>query len=163
MGDTYCVPGEVNPLKDLVMIRIRKIINPYLDVNIRQIEKVKEIVRKQFPGISEKKVDGLIHQLADPVKYKYQSMLFVAEDAKDSVRGFALLIYMADLQFCYLDYLAVSPEKASSGVGGALYQRVREEAESYGSIGIFFECLPDDPELCQDKEIIAQNRKRLAF
>ena len=42
-------------------------------------------------------------------------------------------------------------------------KELREEASSLGEIGIFFEALPDDPELCRDKSSINQNKKRLAF
>ena len=49
------------------------------------------------------------------------------------------------------------------GIGGALYERLRAEARSLGVIGIFMECLPDDPALCRDPKILAQNKARLKF
>lgn len=143
------------------MIRIRKITNPYFDANIRKIEKVKEIIKEQFPLIKADKIN-IDSQFLDQ-RHRYHAALFVAEDISESVRGFALLLYMSDINFCFLDYLAVSSERSSSGIGGALYERVREEAASLDSIGIFFECLPDDPELCDDQSVLIQNRKRLAF
>jgi len=146
------------------MIRIRKISNPYLEPNIRKMEKVKEIIKTQIPLLADKKIEEIESQMIDPLKYRYQTSLFIAEDINDAVRGFALMLYMSDLGFCYLDYIAVSPEKTSSGLGGALYERVREEAVSLDAIGIFCECLPDDPALCGDDELlIKQNQKRLAF
>jgi acetoin utilization deacetylase AcuC-like enzyme len=51
----------------------------------------------------------------------------------------------------------------SNGVGGALYQRVREVARSLGALGLFFECLPDDPEACSDPEYAKANAARLRF
>ncbi|PIY31028.1 MAG: acetylpolyamine amidohydrolase, partial [Bacteroidetes bacterium CG_4_10_14_3_um_filter_42_6] len=127
------------------------------------MSKIKEIVSQQFPDINPKKIDEISAQLTDSLKYKYQAKIFVAEDEKSTIRGFALFLYMPDLQFCYLDYIAVSPGKTSGGIGGALYERVREEAEAFGALGIFFECLPDDPTLCKDQTTLAQNKKRLAF
>jgi len=127
------------------MIRIRKISNPYLEVNILKMGKVKEIIKAQIPLLADKKIEEIEEQMVDPLKYKYQTTLFIAEDINDAIRGFALLLYMSDLGFCFLDYIAVSPEKTSSGLGGALYERVREEAESLDAFGIFCECLPDDP------------------
>ena len=44
---------------------------------------------------------------------------------------------MSDLKFCYLDLLAVTPGKPTSGVGGAIYERVREESASLGTMGLF--------------------------
>ena len=145
------------------MIRIRKITNPFHEANIRKIEAVKEIVRKQFPAISEKKIGELEMQFINPLRKKYQTAVFVAEDIHETVRAFAVLLYMPDLQFCYLDYIAASPDSSSSGLGGALYERIREEAVSLDAIGLFFECLPDDPALCKDPPTLEQNRKRLAF
>jgi len=145
------------------MIRIRKISNPNLESNIHHIEKVKEIIRKQFPAIAEKQIDSIGHHMIDPVKSKFQSTLFIALDIHDNVTGFALLLNMSDLHFCFLDYIAVTPGKSSSGIGGALYDRIREEAKALHTYGIFYECLPDDPELCKDKQLLLQNRRRLAF
>jgi len=145
------------------MLRIRKISNPHLEVNIRAMKQIKEITAAQFPDIKPEKIDEISVQLNDPLKYKYQASIFVAKDSKSNVKGFALFLYMPDLNFCYLDYIAASPGKTSGGVGGALYERVREEAEALKAIGIFFECLPDEPKLCRDTATIAQNKKRLAF
>jgi acetoin utilization deacetylase AcuC-like enzyme/GNAT superfamily N-acetyltransferase len=145
------------------MIRIRKITNPFHEANIRKIEAVKEILRKQFPAISEKKIGELETQFVNPLRKKYQTAVFVAEDIHETVRAFAVLLYMPDLQFCYLDYIAASPDSSSSGLGGALYERIREEAVSVDAVGLFFECLPDDPALCKDPSVLEQNRKRLAF
>ncbi|MFH2095881.1 MAG: acetylpolyamine amidohydrolase [Bacteroidota bacterium] len=145
------------------MFRIRKISNPYLDVNIKAMEKVKSIIRDQFPDVKEEKINDVYEQLVDPLKYRYQTTLLIADDLNESIRGFALLLYMPDHDFCYLDLLAVTSGKTSSGVGGALYERVREEAEALGAVSVFYECLPDDPDLYRDQQYIAQNKKRLAF
>jgi len=145
------------------MFRIRKISNPYLEVNIKAMEKVRSIIREQFPDYNEDKLNEVSEQLINPLKYKFQASLLIADDFNDTIRGFALLFYMPDLHFCFLDFIAVTPGKSSSGVGGTLYERIREEAEVLGTIGIFFECLPDDPNLCIDKQLIPQNQKRLAF
>jgi acetoin utilization deacetylase AcuC-like enzyme/GNAT superfamily N-acetyltransferase len=145
------------------MIRIRKITNPYHEANIRKIRAVKEILREQFQAISEDKIAEFETQFVNPLSKKYQTAVFVAEDIHETVRAFAALLYMPDLQFCYLDYIAASPDSSSSGLGSALYERIREEAVSLDAIGIFFECLPDDPALCRDPMTLVQNRKRLAF
>jgi hypothetical protein len=68
------------------MIRIRKITNPYLEANIRKIEAVKEIIRVQFPAVSERKISDLDEQFVDPLKHRYQSSLFIAEDIHERVK-----------------------------------------------------------------------------
>ena len=145
------------------MLRIRKIINPYLGSNAETVRKVKGIMAKQFPDLLKEKIEILEEQLINPLKFRYHTSLLIAENITDSILGFALLKYVPDLNFCFLDFIAVTPGRTSSGVGGALYQRIREESESMGAIGLFFECLPDDPELCREKTFIEQNSKRLAF
>ncbi len=99
----------------------------------------------------------------NPVKHRFRSVLFVAEDQAGGVRGFALLLHAPDLQFCYLDLISINPGEAGRGVGGALYERVREEAAEVGAVGLFFECLPDDPALSPSPKIRAQNAARLRF
>ena len=145
------------------MIRIRKITNPYVEANVKKIEAVRDILRKQFPDVREEKINAIDSQLVDPLKHRYQTSIFIAEDIHGSVKACAVLHFMPDLQFCYLDYIASSPDTPSSGFGGALYERLREEAGSFDATGLFFECLPDDPLLCSDPQILQQNRKRLAF
>lgn len=146
-----------------MMFRIRKITEAYFASNEIALEQVFTIIRKQFPDIKESKIQEINQQLVDPLKFKFSSILFIVEDAKSNVRGFALLLYMSDKNFCFLDYIAVKPGRTSSGVGGSLYERVREEALMLKSIGLFMECLPDDPALCINPEILEQNKSRLAF
>ncbi len=145
------------------MIRIRKIANPFLEVNTKKIEEVKEIIKAQFPAIPDNKASEFIDQLTDPLKYKSLTLLFVSENIHDKLEGFAILMYMPDLHFCFLDFIAIADVKTSSGIGGALYERVREEAVSLKAKGLFFECLPDDPALCCGETKVLQNKKRLAF
>ena len=134
-----------------------------MTVNTRAIDQVKRLLKEHFSSLSTEKIDAINDQLMNPLKYKYQAMLFVADSYNENIKGFALLLHVPDLHFYFLDYLAVTSEKGSSGVGSALYQRVREEAQLVHSKGLFFECLPDDPLLSKNSTILEQNRKRLAF
>jgi len=145
------------------MFRIRKITNPFLEGNRQVVDRVKEIIRQQFPDILISQVEDISLQMINPVKKKYHSSLVIADDFRGNIRGFALLMYMSDLKFCYLDFLAVTPGQPTSGVGGSIYERIREEASSLGTIGLFFECLPDEPALCRTDQVLKQNIKRLAF
>jgi acetoin utilization deacetylase AcuC-like enzyme len=145
------------------MFRIRKITNPYLEGNKQVMDKVKEIIRLQFPDIIAKQIEDISQLMINPVKTKYHTLLLVADDFRGNIRGFAILMFMSDLRFCYLDFLAVTPGKPTSGVGGSIYERIREEATALGTMGIFLECLPDDPALCRNQSFVRQNMKRLAF
>lgn len=147
----------------MAIFKIRKITDAYLPSNAASIEQVFSILRMHFPSIQEEKVKEILEQMKDPLKYRFASNLYVAEDGRSTVKGFAVLFYMSDKNFCFLDYIAVTPGKTSSGVGGAIYERLREEAQMLKSIGIFMECLPDDENLCKDKSSIKQSKERLAF
>lgn len=145
------------------MIRIRTIFNVDTVTNKAAIAQVQKIMRDQFPGLTESVIANLPQQLHNPLKHRFQSRLLVAEDFHNHVKGFALLLYAPDLNFSYLDFIATAQGLKGRGLGGALYESVRETARNLGSLGLFFECLPDDPALCPDKEVLAQNKARLKF
>ncbi|HEY8521901.1 MAG TPA: histone deacetylase family protein [Gammaproteobacteria bacterium] len=145
------------------MFSIRQVYDAVTPQNRERLAQVQAILRAQFPGIKETQIRRLPEQLMNPVKHRFRPVLFVAEDQAGGVRGFALLLHAPDLDFCYLDLISINPGEAGRGIGGALYERVREEAAALGVIGLFFECLPDDPALSPDPKIRAQNAKRLRF
>ena len=145
------------------VFKIRKVPDSFQPSNKHAVDQVFEILRIHFPSIKEEKITEILEQMKDPLKYKFSSTLFVAEDGRFNVKGFALLFYMPDINYCFLDYIAVKPGRTSSGVGGAIYERLRDEARLLKSVGIFMECLPDDEALCRDKSDIEQNKSRLAF
>lgn len=147
----------------MTVFKIRKITDTYLPSNTASVQQVLNILRTHFPSVKEEKINEILEQMKNPLKYKFSSSLFVAEDGRSNVKGFAILFYMPDKNFCFLDYIAVKPGKISSGVGGAIYERIREEAQMLKSDGIFMECLPDEEMLCIDKSGIKQNTARLAF
>ncbi|MHB8765979.1 MAG: GNAT family N-acetyltransferase [Deferrisomatales bacterium] len=145
------------------MFRIRRLYDCSLPHDREVVAEVQEILRAQFPLVSEEDVRKIPDQLQDPLKYRFRSILFVAEDERGHVKGFATLHHVADLQFCYLDFISAALRGTGGGVGSALYERLREEARDLGTVGLFFECLPDDPALCSDPQVMKQNAARLRF
>jgi acetoin utilization deacetylase AcuC-like enzyme/GNAT superfamily N-acetyltransferase len=145
------------------MFRIRRVHDDITPANKEAIAQVQEILRTQFPLLSRRDIAKLPEQLRNPLKYRFRSILFVAEGAKGRIIGFALLFHEPALKFCYLDYISAAERRTGGGIGGALYERVREEALDLNSVGLFFECLPDDPNLSQDPLIRKQNAARLRF
>lgn len=145
------------------MFRIRRVYDDITPRNKEAIARVQEILTTQFPGLSNRDIAKLPEQLRNPLKYRFRSILFVAEGAKDSVMGFALLFHEPVLRFCYLDFISADKPKMGGGIGSVLYQRVREEALNLNTVGLFFECLPDDPKLSPDPEVRKQNAARLRF
>ncbi len=145
------------------MLRIRRVTDDHTPANRMAIAEAQAILRSQFAGMVEEDIAKLPAQLRDPLTHRLVSRLFVAEDARQVVRGVALLLYAPDLHFCYLEVISTAPGRTGGGLGAALYERVREEAIGLGAIGLFLEALPDDPELSPDPEIRAQNEARLRF
>jgi hypothetical protein len=43
------------------------------------------------------------------------------------------------------------------------YEHIRDEARRRDTTGLFFECLPDDPDRCRDLQLLKQNAARLRF
>jgi acetoin utilization deacetylase AcuC-like enzyme/GNAT superfamily N-acetyltransferase len=145
------------------MFRIRRVYDASTSQNRERLAQVQAILRAQFPGIKEAQIRKLPDQLVNPLKYRFRSVLFVAEDVDVAVRGFALLAHAPDMGFCYLDFISTSSSSTGRGIGGALYERVREYVAELGVSGLFFECLPDDPALSPDPKVRAQNAARLRF
>lgn len=145
------------------MFRIRCIYDDVLPLNKEAIKQVKHILKTQFGGLSNEEINKLPEQLRNPLKYQYRSILFVAEDSRGRVQGFAMLLHVVDLNFCYLDFISAAQKMTGRGIGGALYERIREEALQLKAVGLFFECLPDDPKLCLDPNVLKQNATRLKF
>jgi acetoin utilization deacetylase AcuC-like enzyme/GNAT superfamily N-acetyltransferase len=145
------------------MFRIQRIYDETTLQTRQVISQIKDIIAGQFKGISDEEIAELPEHLRNPVKYRFRSVLFIADDEKGNVKGFALLHHAPDLNFCFLDYISAATERTGRGIGGALYENLREYARSQNVIGMFFECLPDDPGLCMNSELLDQNRARLRF
>jgi len=145
------------------MLRIRKITDDRTPANRTVVSQAQAIMRAQFPGIPADDIDKLPEQLRNPLKFRFLAELFVAEDTRGDVKGIALLLYASDLNFCFLELISAAPGRPGQGLGGALYDRLREEALALGALGIFLECLPDDPALSPDPETCKRNGDRLRF
>jgi acetoin utilization deacetylase AcuC-like enzyme/GNAT superfamily N-acetyltransferase len=145
------------------MFRIRRIHDDTAPADRQTLAEVETILRQQFPALSEEDFRKLAAQLRDPLRHRFRAVLFVAEDARAQLKGFALLMHAPDLRFAYLDFISAAPGRTGGGVGGALYDRVRDEAQALDVVGLFFEALPDDPVLSPDPEVRTQNAARLRF
>lgn len=145
------------------MLRIRRIYDDVLPVNREILQQVKEILRSRFPDIRESEIEQISEKLRNPFKQRFRTLLFVAETLRGKVQGFAMLLHEPVIGFVYLDWIATMRGITSGGLGDALYDRVRREATLLKAKGVFFECLPDDPGDCPDKEVLKENRARLRF
>jgi len=145
------------------MFLIRRIYEDYLPVNKRAIQEVKEIFLGHFPDAPRGDIESLAQRLSNPFLKRFRTILLVAENSSQHVLGFAILLHEPELNFCYLDYMGSGKALSGRGIGGALYEHVRDQTRSLNANGLFFECLPAEPSECADPVVRKQNAARLKF
>jgi acetoin utilization deacetylase AcuC-like enzyme/GNAT superfamily N-acetyltransferase len=145
------------------VFRIRAIHDDIHPHNRAALREVARILAAQIPGLSPQQIDAIRAELLNPFAKRFKTILYVAEDGHGRIQGCAVLMHDPVAHFCFLDYIASARGLTSRGIGGALYQRVRDEAADLGATGLFFECLPDEPGSASTPELLAQNRARLRF
>ena len=143
------------------MFRIRRIYDDVLPVNQDAIREVEAIFLEHFAAVPED-IEDLADTLRNPFKKRFRAILCVAEKG-GRVAGFAIVLQEPVIGFCYLDYVATARRSPGRGIGAALYEFVRDEAIGLGAKGLFFECLPDDPEGCPDAALRKENAARMRF
>ena len=145
------------------MFRIRRVADGFTPANAKALTEVERILAAQFPTANTDDITGLADRLARPGARGMAPLVLIAEDAQERVRGCILAYRFVTPSSLFLDFLAVPPARDGGGVGGALYQRLREIAAGMG-LTLFFECLPGEAKLCSlGPEKLEENRKRLAF
>ena len=144
------------------MFRIRKIYDDTSPANRQAIAQVQSIIRQQFPTARPEDFEKIPLQLHDPVRFQYRTILFVADDAAGRVKGFAVLLHMADIGVTYLELISTAPSRNGGGIGSLLYERVREESAALKVKGLFFECSIDDARI-SNPETLKTNRLRMRF
>ena len=146
------------------MFRIRRIYDDVLPGNREAIRQVQDILRSCFGAVRAEEIEQLAEKLRNPFKEQFRRVLYVAENSRRRVLGFALVMHEPVLHFSFLDFIASDQRCTGRGIGGALYERVRAEAAALGAKGLFFECPPDSAEAqAKDPKWYRQNIARLRF
>lgn len=143
------------------MFRIRRIYDYIVPANRDAIEQARSIFRQQFAGAPLEDIDDLPDRLSNPFKKRFSTMLYIAEDSRRRVVGFATVLHDPVVRLSFLDYIASI--RAGRGIGAALYEHVRNDAHERDDHFVVFECLPDDSKKCRDPELRKQNVSRLRF
>ena len=108
------------------MLRIRKVADATTAPNRAAIEAAQKIMREQFSAMPDYDIAKLPEQLSNPLKHRFVSRLFVAENARDQTLGVALLLHAPDIGFSYLEIISTAPGRMGGGIGASLYERVRD-------------------------------------
>ncbi|MCF8092375.1 MAG: acetylpolyamine amidohydrolase, partial [Desulfotignum sp.] len=90
------------------MFRIRRIFDDAIPVNQDAIRQVKAIIQKRFPAVSEQEITHLGDKLHNPFTLRFRPILFVAENMRHKVLGFAMVLHEPDINFCFLDWIATA-------------------------------------------------------
>jgi acetoin utilization deacetylase AcuC-like enzyme len=142
---------------------IRRIYDHIHPRNNTAIAQCKKILLSQFPYMTSHEANEIFEEVINPKNKKFKYILLIAEKRNQEVFGIAIASFFSKSNFFHLDYIATDHSKNTGGVGGALYERLREEALESKSLGIFFDCLPDERELCYEDQDYKQNVSRLKF
>jgi acetoin utilization deacetylase AcuC-like enzyme/GNAT superfamily N-acetyltransferase len=144
------------------MFRIRRIYDDVLPINQAAIRSVATIFREHFSAAPQD-IEQLAERLRNPFMKRFRTVLYVAENERGQIHGFATVLHDPVLMFSFLDYIAARKKISGRGVGAALYEYVRDEARAMGAKALFCEVLPDDPVGCPDAALRRENAARLRF
>ncbi len=147
---------------DPVVIRVRMVYGSAFLLSRDRLAQVQTIFRQSFPDLADY-ADRIPSLLRDPVGHGYLSALLVAEGALGRVDAFALVMHFHETESSFLDFIAARPGVRGGGVGGALYEAVREFCQRIASKGLYMEVEPDTPELTPDPDELAQAKRRIQF
>ncbi|MEQ8533843.1 MAG: hypothetical protein RIB86_18470, partial [Imperialibacter sp.] len=129
---------------------IRRIYDHTTEYNIVALEQCRAILLSQFPYMSEKEADDLLLDAGEHSIKPYRPIVIIAEGRDKQVLGVAIASHFIKDNFIFLDFIATNKHRISGGIGGALYERLRDEAHSIAAIGVFFDCLTDKREWAVD-------------
>lgn len=129
----------------------------------RRVADVQRIFRSYFGDVYGDYADRIPALLSRQAELGHRTILLAAEDARGRMRAFALAFHYPDLSVTLLDFIVVDPTARQRGIGGALYEALREYLGRLGSRGLYLEVRPDDPELETDPGRRKENRARIRF
>jgi len=144
------------------MIRIRAIHGTASLLSRDRMAQVRELFVGSFPRLADY-ADEIPSLLRDPMQHGYRTVLLIAEGAQGRVDAFALVMHFPDLEVVFLDFMATRPGVRGHGLGGALYEAVREFSRNCRARALFMEVQPDDPALTPDPAQLQAARKRIRF
>ncbi|HET7585545.1 MAG TPA: histone deacetylase family protein [Gemmatimonadaceae bacterium] len=128
----------------------------------RRLEQVQRIFRSYFGQVYGAYADR-IPELLQRDRADRRTVLITAERPGGPVLAFALAFHYPQLGTSLLDFIVVDPTVRQRGVGGALYEALREYLARTGSSALYLEVRPDDPELEPDPARRRENRARIRF
>ena len=133
------------------------------DQDPRRLAEVQRIFRSYFGAANGGYAEKIPDLLRRPVELGHRTIIITAEDPRGGVLAFAMAFHYTDINATLLDYIVVDPVVRQRGIGGALYEALREYLGRLGTRGLYLEVRPDDPALEPDAAVRRENRARIRF
>lgn len=144
------------------MFRISHVLGAHREHDRRAIAQVHALLATEFSDAA-KDQDYITRKLVDQTARGVPAILLIAHGAGDQIVGFALADYFESIGFGYLDFIVTRAEDRGRGLGGALYEALREDMIARGAKGLFLEVPTDDPNQVRDPAALKQNKARIKF
>jgi acetoin utilization deacetylase AcuC-like enzyme/GNAT superfamily N-acetyltransferase len=144
------------------MFRISHVLGTHRSHDRRCLAEIQVLFASAFPDLAGDG-DYIEKKLNAATTRGYPVILLAAHGPGDRVIGFALADYFESIGYGYLDFLVTEAERRGRGLGGALYEALREDLIARGANGLFFEVPTDDPDQVTAPAQLRANRARLKF
>jgi acetoin utilization deacetylase AcuC-like enzyme/ribosomal protein S18 acetylase RimI-like enzyme len=144
------------------MFRFSHVLGTHRQYDRRCLAEVQELLTTAFPALA-REGNYVADKLSATSARGYPTVLLVAHGPGDRVIGFALADYFESIGFGYLDFIVTEPKRRGRGLGGALYEALREDLIARGATGLLLEAPTDDPAQVSDPAHLRANRLRLKF
>ena len=134
------------------------------DLEPRRMAEVQRIFRSYFGTAYANYAETIPDLLRRQSELGLRTILITAEDPRRrQVVAFALALHYLDINATLLDFIVVDPTVRQRGIGGALYEALREYLQRLRTTGLYLEVRPDTADLEPDPARRRENRARIRF
>lgn len=140
------------------MLTIRRIYDYFSPANRLSLAYCKELLALQNE-LTTKEVDEILIAAQNQFQSSFRHLILVAEIKDNRAIGVLIASHYPKENFFFVDYLASDPKR--SGINGALYERLREEATAADVVGIFIDRPTED--FGKDETVRKRNISWLRF
>ena len=144
------------------MFRISHVLGTHREHDRRCIAEVQALLVAAFPDLADVP-DYVERKLAEQTSRVYPTVLLTAHGPGDRVMGFALADFFEWIGHAYLDFIVTQADQRGRGLGGGLYEALRQDLVARGAKGLFLEVPTDDPAQVSNPAHLKSNKNRLKF
>lgn len=145
------------------MFRISYVIGTHREADRRSLAEIDRLFAAAFPEVADDPNYSIARKLDDQTSRGTPCILLAAHGSNDRIAGFALADIYETLGYAYLDFIVTEADQRGRGLGGALFEALREELIIRGTTGLFLEVPTDDPSQVATAADLKSNKSRLRF